>query len=172
MKNRVVPSQNEQIMQQNAFIVSKSDLQGRVTYCNRTLMQISGYSEPELLGKQHNILRHPDMPRTIFNLMWETIAAGKECFAYVKNLCKNGDYYWVFANITPDYDKENKICGYFSVRRKPKPEAIQEISKLYQQILEAEKQAGAKDAVVAGTKVLNDYLLAGNQNYETFILNI
>ena len=172
MKNRVTPSQNEKLMPKNAFIVSKSDLQGRVTYCNRILMQISGYSEPELLGKQHNVLRHPDMPRAIFNLLWETIASGKECFAYVKNLCKNGDYYWVFADITPDYDKENKISGYFSVRRTPKPDAIREISALYQKMLEAEKAAGAKDAVIAGTKVLNDHLLAGNQNYETFILNL
>ena len=99
MNNKVSPTNVERKLPEDVFIVSKSDLEGNVTYCNRALMNVSGYSEPELLGKQHSQLRHPDMPRSMFKLMWEEISAGNEYFVYVKNLCKNGDHYWVFDNV-------------------------------------------------------------------------
>ena len=172
MKNRVIPGNTEQVLGKDAFIVSKSDLQGKVTYCNRTLMQISGYSEPELLNHQHNILRHPDMPRAIFHLMWDTIQSGKECFAYVKNLCKNGDYYWVFANVSPDFDSAGNIAGYFSVRRNARPDAIQIIAPLYADMLAAENASAGNEAIAAGSEVLNHHLKSGKQDYESFILSI
>ena len=119
MKNAITPTTREIVMQENDFIVSKTDLKGRITYANRVFMRIAGYAERELLNVQHNIIRHPDMPRGVFRLLWNVIENGQECFAYVKNLAKNGDYYWVFANVTMDYDANGKPIGYFSVRRKP-----------------------------------------------------
>src|SRR3546814_20818773 len=79
------------------------------------------YSERDLIDQPHSIVRHPDMPRCVFQLLWQTIAAGNEIFAYVKNIAKNGDYYWVFAHVTPSYDANGKIDSYNSTRRLPSP---------------------------------------------------
>lgn len=172
MKNRIAPTTVEHSLTRDSFIVSKTDTQGRLTYANRIFMQISGYKESELLGQQHNILRHPDMPRAVFNLLWETIKQGQECFAYVKNLSKDGSFYWVFANVTPDYDSNHDICGYFSVRRMPRREAIDAIEPIYQEMLAAEQAAGPKDAITAGTRILQSRLQEGNIEYEPFILGL
>ncbi len=172
MKLNITPTNREVTFDKDSIIVSKTDLKGRLLYTNRKFMDISGFSEPELLGQQHNIVRHPDMPRSIFNLLWQTIKQGKECFAYVKNITKNGDHYWVFANITPDYDEKNNICGYFSVRRKPKGESLAVIEPLYKKMLAAEMATNSKEAIAAGTQVLNDHMHMENKNYEAFILSI
>jgi len=103
-QKHIVPTDRERVMRKEEFIVSKTDLTGRITYGNRIFIEFSGYSEAELLGAQHNIIRHPDMPRAVFNLLWDTIAQGNEIFAYVKNMSKDGGFYWVFANVTPSYD--------------------------------------------------------------------
>lgn len=100
MKYKVEPNSREKVMRENDFIVSKTDLKGRITYGNRIFIEYSGYTEEELLGAPHNIIRHPDMPRGVFKFLWDTLAAEKECFAYVKNMAKDGSYYWVFANVT------------------------------------------------------------------------
>ena len=86
MKYRIQPTSHEKVMRADDFIVSKTDIKGRITYGNRVFIEYSGYSEKELLGTQHNIIRHPDMPRGVFKFLWDNIAAGKEVFAYVKNL--------------------------------------------------------------------------------------
>jgi len=172
MKNRVIPNNQEVRLTDDSIIVSKTDVKGCLTYANRAFMQISGYKESEILGKQHNIVRHPDMPRAVFNLLWNDIKQGKECFAYVKNLCKNGDYYWVLANITPDYEAGRRVCGYFSVRRKPKPEALVSIIPLYQQMLAAEQATNTKNAIAAGTEVLTTHIQTRKQDYEAFILSL
>ena len=83
------------------LIVSKTDAQGRITYCNDVFIRISGYTERELLGAPHSLIRHPDMPRAVFKLLWDTIASGEECFAYVVNRAKSGDHYLVRAHLTP-----------------------------------------------------------------------
>ncbi|MBT3490627.1 MAG: PAS domain S-box protein, partial [Gammaproteobacteria bacterium] len=85
-QKHIVPTDRERVMRKEEFIVSKTDLTGRITYGNRIFIEFSGYSEAELLGAQHNIIRHPDMPRAVFNLLWDTIAQGNEIFAYVKNM--------------------------------------------------------------------------------------
>src|SRR5664279_5260004 len=132
MSSRPQPTQQEKVLGDDDFIVSKTDLKGLITYGNRIFIGISGYSELELLGAPHNILRHPDMPRVVFKLLWDTIQAKQEICAYVKNLAKDGCFYWVFANVTPSFDANGNLIGYYSVRRKPRPEAIQAISPLYQ----------------------------------------
>jgi PAS domain S-box-containing protein len=150
------------------FIVTKTDAKGRILYANRIFIALSGFSEAELLGSQHNIIRHPDMPRSVFKLLWDTIAAGQEFIGYVKNMAKDGSYYWVMATVTPDRDAQRNISGYTSVRRKPSPAAVKAASSLYQNMLAAEARAGARDALDAGAAVLNQAL--NGKSYEQFVL--
>lgn len=172
MKRRTQPINVERSLRDGDFIVSKTDSRGRITYGNRIFIELSGYSEAELLGKQHNIVRHPDMPRGVFKFLWDTISAGKECFAYVKNMAKDGSFYWVFANVTPSYDEHGNIIGYYSVRRKPRPEAVRIMSQLYATMLDAERKAGAARACEASLAILSSALAEKGMSYEKFILSI
>lgn len=172
MKNKITPNNREKVMRENDFIVSKTDLKGRITYGNRIFIEFSGYTEEELIGTQHNIIRHPDMPRAVFKLLWDTISSGKECFAYVKNLAKDGSFYWVFANVTPSYDDNGNIIGYLSVRRKPKASGVKVMTEVYKAMLEAEEKAGAKNAMDASTKLLVDILNEKGMSYEELVLAI
>lgn len=169
-RKEIVPTGREIPLQETDLIVSKTDVAGRITYCNRTFLAIAGYSEAELLGRQHNIVRHPDMPRSAFHLMWQTLKQGEEFFAYVKNMASNGNHYWVMANITPSYDRDGRLLGYFSARRKPRQEAVGKAEALYAQMKQAEDQAGAKDAIEAGQVVLQQAL--GGQSYARFVLDL
>lgn len=151
-----------------SFIVSKTDLKGKITYANDLFIQMSEYSENELIGAPHNILRHPDMPRAVFKLLWSSIQSGEEIFAYVKNRTKTGKFYWVHAFVTPEFDpKTKKITGYHSVRRAPSQEGINAIAPLYKQMLQAEKSGGME----ASTKILMDVLSQQKVSYEAFILS-
>ena len=169
MKSKIQPTKVEKLMRENDFIVSKTDLKGRITYGNEIFIEFSGYSEAELLGAQHNIIRHPDMPRGIFRFLWDNIAAGNEVFAYVKNMSRDGSFYWVFANVTPDYDAAGNIIGYLSVRRAPKRSALPVIEGLYKAMLEAEQKAGAKDACDASLALLVGVLNEKGMSYEELI---
>jgi len=173
MKDRnIVPSNAERVMRENDFIVSKTDTSGRITYGNRIFIEFSGYTEKELLGTQHNVIRHPDMPRAVFKLLWDTIQAGNEIFAFVKNMAKDGSYYWVLANVSPDYDDQGRINGYFSVRRKPNPEGVRTVAGLYRQMLEVERNAGSRDAISASSKLLGDFLRDKGVSYEELVLTL
>lgn len=159
-------------MRPDDFIVSKTDLTGRITYGNRIFIEFSGYGEDELLGAQHNIIRHPDMPRGVFKLLWDTISAGQECFAYVKNMARDGSFYWVFAHVTPDYSPDGKIVGYYSVRRAPRQEAVRHMEGVYAQMREIERRAGPKDAPSASITFLKDLLSSNKTDYHRFILTL
>jgi PAS domain S-box-containing protein len=173
MKYNVMPTTVERKMREDDFIVSKTDLKGRITYGNRIFIEFSGYSESELLGSQHNIIRHPDMPRAVFKLMWDTIQSGRECFAYVKNMSKDGGFYWVFANVTPSYESgSGQAIGYFSVRRKAKDEGIRFFGDLYRTMAEAEQRAGAQDAIAASSKILTNALVEKGASYDEFVLSL
>lgn len=172
MKNRITPSSHEKIMRENDFIVSKTDLKGRITYGNRIFIEFSGYTERELLGAQHNIIRHPDMPRGVFKFLWDTIASGQEVFAYVKNMAKDGSCYWVLANVTPDYDSQGNIIGYLSVRRCPTRPAVDTCTDLYQKMLAAEQKAGPRDACDASLALLNSVLQQHGVSYDELILSL
>ena len=171
-KYRVQPTTVELKMREDDFIVSKTDPKGRITYANRIFIEFSGYSERELLKAPHNIIRHPDMPRGVFKYLWTTLEAGKECFAYVKNMSRQGAYYWVFANVTPSYNLRGELDGYMSVRRRPSVEAVKLCGDLYRVMLEAEQQAGPRDAVSASLALLNNHLAQRGLSYEQFILSI
>lgn len=172
MKHPITPTSVERVMREDDFIVSKTDLRGRITYGNRIFVEFSGYSENELLGEQHNIIRHPDMPRAVFKLLWDTIQAKHECNAYVKNMAKDGSFYWVFANVTPNFDRDGNVIGYFSVRRKPKASGVKTVTDLYRVMLEAEHRAGARDAMSASTRILTDLLTEKGLSYDELVLAI
>jgi PAS domain S-box-containing protein len=172
MKNKIEPTQQERLMRDDDFIVSKTDLKGRISYCNRIFIEFSGYTEQELLGSQHNIIRHPDMPRGVFKFLWDTLGAGKECFAYVKNMSKDGGYYWVLANVTPNLDAQGNPEGYFSVRRKPGRGAVSAMSDVYKLMLDEERRAGPRDACDASIALLTSVLTQKGVSYEKFILSI
>jgi len=172
MKNRITPTAVEKVMREDDFIVSKTDTSGRIIYGNRIFIEFSGYTEKELIGTQHNIIRHPDMPRGVFKFLWDTIQAKEECFAYVKNMAKDGSYYWVFANITPNFGRDGNVTGYFSVRRKPRPEAVRIMAEVYKAMLEIEQRAGARDACAASLGYLTKLLSDKGMSYAEFILSI
>lgn len=172
MKRNITPTTVERVMREDDFIVSMTDLKGRITYGNRIFIEFSGYSEEELLGTQHNIIRHPDMPRAVFKLLWDKIQNKEECFAYVKNMSKDGGFYWVFTNVTPTFDSAGNINGYFSVRRKPKRSGIDTVTPLYAAMLEAERQAGPANAIEASTKLLVDVLNEKGMSYDELVLAI
>lgn len=186
---KIVPTGKERILNQNDFIVSKTDKQGKITYGNQIFIEMSGYTEEELLGSPHNIIRHPDMPRVVFRLLWKTVVqdvlnkdnkpTGKkqEIFAYVVNLAKDGSHYWVFANVTAAYNKNGEHVGYLSVRRKPSVQALGVIIPLYRQLLDAEKAAEQKGLSVpqiieASERLLQKILSEKKMTYEELILAI
>ena len=155
-------------MKENDFIVSKTDLKGRITYTNEIFMEMAEYSEEELLGKPHSIIRHQDMPKAVFKLLWDMVQSGEEIFAYVINKTKNGNAYWVYANVTPSFDKKKNIIGYYSVRRMPNPAALEIIKPVYTSMLNAEKSGG----VNAGTKILTDLLDEKGVQYNELVISI
>ena len=172
MATKVTPTDREKVMREGDFIVSKTDPKGIITYGNRIFIEFSGYAEEELLGAPHSIIRHPDMPRAVFKLLWDTIQSGQECFAYVKNMAKDGSFYWVFTNVTPSYDQNGNIVGYFSVRRKPKASGVEVASHVYKVMLDAEKKAGNNNPMQASTKILLDILAEKGVSYEELVLAI
>jgi PAS domain S-box-containing protein len=139
--HRPTPNGREISFGEDEVIVSKTDLTGRITYANDVFIKVAKYTEAELVGEQHSIIRHPAMPRAVFKLLWDTIEKGQEIFAYVLNLNKLGEGYWVLAHVTPNFDTNNKIIGYHSSRRKPRREAIDKIWPVYQQLLRIEESA-------------------------------
>ena len=155
-------------MKENDFIVSKTDLKGRLTYVNKIFIEMGEYSEKELLGKPHSIVRHPDTPKAVFKLLWNMVQAGDEIFAFVVNKTKNGHEYWVYANVTPSLDANGRTVGYYSVRRKPSQAALDIIKPLYSQMVNAERSGG----VEAGTKILTDLLNEKGVDYNELIITL
>lgn len=173
MKPNITPSNIEKKLADEDFIVSKTDTTGRITYANRIFMEIAGYPEHELIGEQHNIIRHPDMPRGVFRFMWNTLKAGDEFFGFAKNLCSDGGFYWVFANITPDYDKDGKLQGYYSVRRTPPKSAVETLVPIYQEMLAIEKRSSVKEAPDKSLEYLFDVVnQTGSKNYNNLVLSL
>jgi aerotaxis receptor len=135
MKINTPVTNNEVFMQAGRPIVSKTDLKGIITYVNQTFVDISGYSKEELLGKNHNIVRHPDMPAAAFQWLWDTIKQDLPWRGVVKNRCKAGDFYWVEAYVTPIFENGKKI-GYMSVRNIPDRKEVEACEGLYKALRE------------------------------------
>ncbi|AKJ53421.1 hypothetical protein CD56_03390 [Campylobacter lari] len=162
------PTKNEKFFNDGQIIISKTDKIGRIIYCNRNFILLSGYKEFELLGKPHNIVRHPDMPKVVFEILWEGIKNKKEVIAYVKNLSKDGSFYWVLAFITPSFDASGEIVGYHSMRLNPRREAVEKIEKIYKELLLEEQKGGKK----ASRKMLDEILSQKGMSYEELVLSI
>jgi PAS domain S-box-containing protein len=172
MKPNVVPRNEELLMREGEFIVSKTDLKGQITYANRVFLEFAGYTEDILIGAPHNIIRHPEMPKGVFKLLWDTIQTGSELFAYVKNISSSGAYYWAFANVTPVKDGNNAVVGYCSVRRKPSAKAIEVMSPLYKEMVQIEQSKRHNEALPDSVAYLENYLKERNVSYEEYILSI
>ena len=171
-KVRVQPNGQERLMREDDFIVSKTDPKGIITYGNRTFVEFSGYSESELLGRPHNIIRHPGMPKAVFRLMWESLKTGREFFGYIKNLSMDGSHYWTFSNITTSLDDQGKLLGYFSVRRQPRREAISVLEPIYHSLLETERRTTGKAGIEEALEQLQQILKERGGSYDDFVLSL
>lgn len=169
----VKPSGVESPYGPEELIVSKTDLKGRITYANDVFLRLAKYSAGEVIGAPHSLIRHPDMPRSIFKLLWESIQAKREIFAYVLNMAKNGDHYWVFAHVTPTLDANRNVTGFHSNRRKPDPVQIDRVKPLYAQILAEEKRHDSrKDGMLRGFDCLSDVLKSKGVEYDEFVFSL
>lgn len=167
------PTGHERTFETDEIIVSKTDLAGVITYANRVFLRVSGFSEAELIGTSHNCIRHPDMPRAVFQLLWDTLRQGREVFAYVVNLAKNGDHYWVLAHVTPTFDATQRIVGYHSNRRVPDRSALAKVEPLYRQLREIEGQhAHRKEGIAASMAALNDTLKRAGTTYDELVWSL
>lgn len=169
----VVPTQVERFFGEDEIIVSKTDLKGHITYANETFLQIAGYTEEEILGQPHNVIRHPDMPRCVFKFLWDTIQSGEEIFAYVKNMAKDGDYYWVFAHVTPTCDERGRVIGYHSNRRVPSRERVSLFSDIYRRLLDEERRhSDWRSGMDASLKMLLGMVSDKGMQYDEFIFSV
>ena len=158
----------ERKLSDDDYIVSKTDTKGKIIYCNEIFVDMAKYPSEDLIGANHNLIRHPDMPRIAFKVCWDLIQAKKELFGFVKNLSADGGYYWVFAYITADLDEKGNIISYTSVRRKPPQSAIDAIAPVYKLLVDAEKKGGMN----ASAKLLNDFLDEHKTSYNELVMNL
>ncbi len=149
-------------------IMSKTDTRGIIEYANEYFMEISGYEEFELMGQPHNIIRHPDMPKTIFKLMWDSIEKGQNIHAFVKNMAKDGRYYWVLTNFEIKKDAEGNVISYYARRKAAPRNAIYEIDRLYYILKSIENKQDMQTALNYFIGMLEEK----NMTYNQFILSI
>lgn len=174
MASTILPTKKEVTFDPDEIIVSKTDLKGRITYANQTFSKVAGYSRAELMGAPHSIIRHPDMPRAVFKLLWDRLGEEKEVFAYVKNMTRHGDFYWVFAHVTPSYDAAGRVCGYHSNRRVPDKRVIREvIEPVYGTLLATEaSHANAKDGLRASFAQLMEVVKSKASSYDELVFSL
>lgn len=169
----VRPTGVERTFGDDEIIVSKTDTRGRLTYVNDLFIKISGYPERELIGQPHNIIRHPDMPRSVFKLLWDTISQGSELFAYIVNLSADGGHYWVLAHVTPTFGPGGDIVGYHSNRRTASRVALDRIQPVYASLLaEEQRHSHAPDAIAASSELLQRTLADQGQTYDEFVWSL
>ena len=159
MKNNQPVTQNEVVLNDDAHLVSSTDTKGKVTHCNKDFIAISGFSEDELLGRAHNIVRHPDMPVEAFAGMWEKLKAGQHWQGLVKNRSKNGDHYWVDAYVTPVLNR-GEVIGYESVRTKPARDQVARAERCYQRLQAKKAPWPVVDNYIQSIRRLGPWLLA------------
>ncbi len=170
----VQPTMNERFFDENDIIVSKTNPAGQLTYVNRTFMTISDYGESELLGQPHSLIRHPDMPRAVFKLFWTQLQEKREVFAYVKNMARNGDFYWVLAHATPSISPSGDLLGYHSNRRVPDRRVVDEaIVPLYRELKRIEdEEPDRRVGLEHSWRRLNALLQQRGVGYDEFILGL
>lgn len=172
-RTTIVPTGREAPFDADEIIVSKTDLTGKITYANRVFMRVSHYDESELLGAPHSLIRHPDMPRAVFRYLWSTLEGGREVFAYVNNLARNGDNYWVLAHVTPSFDGEGRIVGYHSNRRVGDRDKIDKASVLYARLLQEERRhADRRVALESSVALFADTLRDAGVTYDQWVWSL
>jgi PAS domain S-box-containing protein len=172
-RGQIVPTGVERPWSDDEIIVSKTDLTGRITYANDVFLRVSQYTGDEIVGAPHSIIRHPDTPRTVFRLLWEGLQAEREVFAYVKNMARSGDHYWVFAHVTPSFGADGRVHGYHSNRRTVDRHVLPAIEALYGELLAAERGHTLKqDAIAASTALLERTLAARGMSYDEFVWRV
>lgn len=172
-KVTVVPTAREVFFGEHEIIVSKTDPTGRITYANDVFLTISGYTEAETLGQPHSFIRHPDMPRCLYRLLWDAIQSKNEIFAYVKNMTKTGDHYWVLAHVTASLDGAGTILGYHSNRRRAKPPAVAAAAELYRNLKAIEDSpSNRKDGLTASYDHFTEMLQRKGVSYDEFVLSL
>ncbi len=136
---KVKPINEEYKIPEGGVIISQTDTKGNITYVNKKFQEVSGYTKKELIGKPHSIIKHPDMPKTVFDKMWDNLKSGQAFNGIIKNLRKDGRYYWIELEIIPLRDDNENITGYISVARPASEKDIYENEETYFSMLEAEK---------------------------------
>jgi PAS domain S-box-containing protein len=168
---QIRPTGVERVIAPGEIIVTKTDPRGVITYANDIFLCISALTEQEAVGQPHNVIRHPDMPRTVFKLLWDTLTADQEIFAYVQNLAMDGAHYWVFAHVTPSYDTNGRPVGYHSSRRRPEAHAVGAVREVYGRIVAAERrESSTPAALAAGHDALQAEL--GGRTYDEFVWSV
>jgi len=171
--NGAHPAPIERTLGDDEIIVTKTDSTGRIAYANDVFLRVSAYTEAEVLGQPHKKIRHPDMPRCIFKLLWDTITTRQEFFAYVINLAGDGAYYWVLMHVTPCLDSSGLVVGYHSSRRSPTRRALDEIRPLYDSLRATEaRHAHPADAIEASTSQLNNFLAERGVTYDQYLWSL
>lgn len=169
----VRPTTHESKLGPEEIIVSKTDLKGHITYANDIFLRVACTSEKEAIGAPHCLVRHPDMPGGVFKLLWDTIMEKREIFAFVKNMAKNGNYYWVFAHVTPTLDPSGNLIGYHSSRRKPLASQIEKITPVYALLKDIEnKIPNPKEAANASVAALQNLLKEKGSSYDEFVFSV
>jgi PAS domain S-box-containing protein len=148
------------------IVVSKTDIEGNIEYANQIFFKLSGYNKKELTYEPHSILRHPDMPKIVFKHLWSELKKGNEVYAFVKNLTKNGSFYWVLAYVRPTLNPDGSLRNYVSTRKTMSSTARAFIEPLYAELLEIEKNSG----VDASERVLMERL-AGRE-FNQFMIDL
>ena len=166
---RPEPVDSEIVLDPKRYIVSKTDRKGVIEYGNEYFVEISGYKESELIGSPHNLIRHPDMPKVAFKLMWERILKGENFMAIVKNLAKDGRYYWVVTEFESKRDPlTNEIISFTAFRKAAPKSAVEAITPIYEKLREIEDAKGME----ASEKFLLGYLESNNTTYDEFVNKI
>ena len=160
----ITPSNIEQQVTNVDIIVSKGNEKGDITYANPIFFKLSGYTQAELLEQPHSIIRHPDMPKIIFKYLWDIIQSGKDVKAFVKNLCKDGGFYWVFAHVRVATNPDGSFRNYVSTRRGMSSGARIIIEPLYEMLLEAEEKGGME----ASLPILESFLKENGASLDSF----
>lgn len=151
---RPTPIDEEIVLKNNVYIESDTDLKGIITYANDYFAEISGYTVDELIGEPHNIVRHPDMPKILFKILWDRLHSGKNFIAAIKNMAKDGRYYWVFTDFEPIKNEKGETTGYKAARKKISKHVTDLLDPLYKKLTAIEKEGGME----ASEKYLNDFL--------------
>ncbi|BEL11646.1 PAS domain-containing protein [Actinoplanes sichuanensis] len=170
---RVRPTGRERTFSEGELIVTKTDPRGAITYANDVFLRISALDEDDAVGRPHNLIRHPDMPRAVFKLLWDTLKDRREIFAYVVNLAADGAHYWVFAHVTPSFDDSGRVVGYHSNRRVPSRDAVAAADDLYRVLRTAEgRHPRPQDAVIAGYTALQQVLAERGRTYDELVWDL